>query len=159
MPELTSSSLKLLAHTADDLTAMSVYLQDGLLPLASIKFEEEKKRLSFLVNRFCWEHVESYEELKNYYRIHTTLCFENVEKLHLKGFDQKTEQRIFNILALSFVEGHPSTLTIICSGNHEIRLTLKNLDCQFTDIDQPWPTSKKPTHLHEHLDELNQKTA
>ena len=47
MPELTSSSLKLLAHTADDLTAMSVYLQDGLLPLASIKFEEEKKSLSF----------------------------------------------------------------------------------------------------------------
>jgi hypothetical protein len=159
MTDLAFSPLKLLATTAEDLSILSAQLQDGLLSLSSLDYDQENKRLTGLVNRFCWEHAHEHGELDSYYRVHSGFCIYHVESMHLQGFHQASPQRLFSLLSLSINQENPLTLTMFCSGDHAIKLSLTALYCQLADLDQPWPTPNKPKHLHEHLEELNQRIA
>lgn len=160
MTDLAFSPLKLLATTREDLSIISAHLQDGLLSLSSLEYDQENKRLTGLINRFCWEHVHQHVSkqghLDSYYRVHAGFCIHHVESMHLQGFHQASPQRMFNLLSLSLED---LTLTILCSGDHAIKLNLTSLYYQLADLDQPWPTPNKPKHLHEYMEELNQKTA
>ncbi len=161
MSEPSFTPLKLLAQDAEEIHILSVHLQDGLFPLTSMHFEKEDKTFSCLVNRFCWEHVDAHPNENRYYRVHTGLVFSNVFAVHQRNFDQKHEQRILNLLMMT-VEEHKNskkTIHLLFSGDKEIKLEVKSIQCHFGDIDHPWSTSKKPTHLHEHLEELEKKSA
>lgn len=155
MADSSFSPLKLLATDHEDLKVLSAHLQDGLVSLSSMNYDRDNSRLTCLVNRFCWEFLEKGEEEKIYYRVHTGLCIHHVQGVHLRGFTQLSSQRIFNILSLTLNPEGALTLHLLCSGDHEICITVNNLYCQFADLDHPWPTSKKPTHIHEHLQALH----
>lgn len=157
MTDLAFTPLKLLANTAEDLSILSTQLQDGLLSLTSLEYDSENKRVTGLVNRFCWEHAHEHKHLGTYYRVHSGFCIHHVESMHLQGFHQASKQRLFNLLSLSISED--LILTMVCSGNHSVKLKLTDLYFQLADLDQPWPTPNKPKHLHEHLEELDQRIA
>lgn len=149
MNEVKILPLKLLATTEEDITVISSQLQDGLLSLSSVNFNQQNNRLTFLVNRFCWEQSENHSKLGSYFRVHTGVCFHQVDKIHLKGFDQTSEHRMFNILALSV--DSPYHLRILGTHGYEIRVSFKKLYCQLADLDEPWPTQKKPAHLYQRI--------
>lgn len=161
MAELDFKPLKLLAKDEEELQILSACLQDGLMPLTSFHFDKEKKTFTALVNRFCWEHLDDYEQHKTFYRVHTGLVFFNVECIHQRGFTQKHPQRVFSLLSMSINKEENNNLTIhlLFSGDHEIRLEITSLNCRVADVDHPWSTTKRPMHLHEHLEELNLKSA
>jgi hypothetical protein len=150
MTETAFPPLKLLATTAEDISIISTQLQDSLLSLSSIHFDQENNRLTCLINRFCWEQSENYNQFGAYYRVHTGACFHSIENVHLKGFTQDSEHRMFNILALSLDD--QNHLRILGTHGYEIRLNFKELYCQFADLEAPWPTQKKPKHIYQHLE-------
>ncbi len=147
--------LKLLAIQPLDLEVLSSYLQDGLLSVSSLDYDSKNGRFSCLVNRFCWETIDHKKDQNSYYRVHTGLCFSEVLEVHLRGFHQSSSRRILNILSLTMPS--KNHVHFLFSDDHEIRIKIQDLYCQFADLDHPWPTSKKPTHLHQHLEDLTNK--
>jgi len=144
--------LRLLAKDKEDLTIVATHLQDAMLPLMSFVYEPKKETFSLLANRFCWEHPPiDHEGAPMYHRVHSGITFNNVEKIHYRGFDRKKGPEILNLLTLQAKTG---AIHMICSGNNEIRITSKKLHCHLGDIHHPWPTRKKPTHIYEHIEQM-----
>lgn len=145
--------LRLLAHDEEDLSILAAHLQDALLPLVSMVFEPKDATFTMLANRFCWEHPPiDHEGSLMYHRVHSGICFKNVDKVHHRGFDRKGKTRILNLLTLQ--AGKSGNIHLICSENNEIRIETNKLHCHLGDIHHPWPTRKKPTHLYEHIEAL-----
>ena len=145
--------IKMRAIDADDLNQISEQLRDGLCPLVAMVYE--KNSFTLLVNRFCWNHQDIIDEKPMYYRSHMGLLFLHVKKVQRKGFEQHTDQRILNLLHVRVKEtGKAQWVHLIFSGNHEIRLHVEKLETYLSDLHDPWPTRSKPTHLHEHLEEV-----
>ncbi|RZI45736.1 DUF2948 family protein [Candidatus Finniella inopinata] len=161
MTHLNFVPLKLLATSAEDLSIVSTQLQDGLLSLTSLEYDQESKRVTGLINWFCWEHAHEHKneqgQLDSYYRVHAGFCIHHVESMHMKGFHQGGGQRMFNLLTLTL--GTDLTLTLVCSGEHSIKLKIMALYVQLADLDQPWPAAHKPKHLHEYVDDFDKKRA
>lgn len=161
MTEPTFAPLRLLAKDKEEIHILSAQLQDGLLPLTSIHFDKDAKTFTCLVNRFCWEHLDTHPNEECYYRVHSGFSVSNVLNVHKRNFHQKHPERVLNLLMITVDEpkkGH-QTIHLLFSGDKEIRLEVESILCQLGDVDHPWHTSKRPMHLHEHLDELEKKRA
>lgn len=167
MFELKKVNLKV--EDEKDIEVMSSLLQEGLISLSSITFDKNAKTLRCLINRFCWEHAatkldmnckNSYSEdhcskdtppndnhpKDTYYRVHTALNLTEVKALHTKGFHQASKQRIYNILALKYLNA-TQTLHILCSDHCDIAIKIPADKVKMHDIDTPWPTPHKPKHI------------
>lgn len=145
--------LWLLAHDEEDLTILAAHLQDALLPLASMVYEPKNATFTLLANRFCWERPPlDHEGGPLYHRVHSGLCFRNVDKVRHRGFERKGATRILNLLTVKAQK--TDAIHLVCSGNNEIRIETKNLHCHLGDLHQPWPTRKKPTHVYEHIEQM-----
>lgn len=145
--------LRLLAHDEEDLSILAAHLQDALLPLVSMVFEPKNATFTMLANRFCWEHPPiDHEEGPMYHRVHSGICFKNVDKVHHRGFERTGKTRVLNLLTLQAQKN--GAIHLVCSGDSEIRIETKKLHCHLGDLHHPWPTRKKPTHLYEHIEAL-----
>lgn len=123
-------------------------MQDALLPLHSLYFNQEEGTFSALCNRFCWEHDGHFfkgEPL--YHRVHSGLCFRHVRAVHHKGFHRSVERHPLNLLSLQ-AEEKPGYVNVhlLFSGQSEIRLQAEAIKCHLGDLHYPWPTRHKPNH-------------
>jgi Protein of unknown function (DUF2948) len=150
--------LRLLAHDEENLHIISAMLQDALMPVTAMVYDEVAKTFSFLVNRFCWELPESiYDQDVFYHRVHSGLAFKSVEKVQKRNFHQADSKRILYFLALQIEEMHEDKkwfVTLHFADDHDIRLELSAIDCVCADIDHPWPTKTQPMHISEYLNEI-----
>lgn len=142
--------LKLLAKDLEDLQIIAAHLQDALMPLSAMSHNPENKTFSILANRHCWEHPPLVHEGKDlYHRVHSGLCFRGVQQVHHRGFHPKGPLRTLNFLTAEASGG--DKVNLIFSGDAHIRLQVDKIHCHLGDLGSPWPTRKRPTHIHEHL--------
>jgi hypothetical protein len=148
MDTLHLPRLKLRADDLHDLQIFSTYLQDSLVPLHSMNFNQQSNCFSSLANRFCWEHEgHLYENEPLYHRVHSGIMFSGVKKIFYKGFDHKGETRSLNLLAIQAEIGsNDNTIHLLFSGESEIRLHVDTIKCHLGDLHHPWPTKAKPSH-------------
>ena len=145
--------IKMRARDANDLNHIAEQLRDGLCPIIAMVYE--KNTFTLLVNRFCWNHHDIHEGKPLYYRSHMGLLFLHVKNVQRKGFEQHGSQRILNLLHIHIEKADSNNFVhLVFSGGHEIRLEVEKLDTYLSDLHEPWPTRSKPTHLHEHLEEM-----
>lgn len=145
--------LKLIAKDLEDLQILAAHLQDSLLPMLSMSYDPKEKVFRALANRFCWEHGEHEDEDGSYYyRTHSGLEIHHVTKVLHKNFDFKGSRRAHNLLTLSLQDD--KAIHLVFSGDSEIRVEVDDMHILLGDVHHPWPTRKKPTHLHEHVDRL-----
>ena len=161
MAELNFPPLRLLAKDKEEIQILSAHLQDGLLPLTSIHFDKDTKIFTCLLNRFCWEHLNTHPNEELYYRVHSGFSVANVQNVHRRNFDHRRNERVLNLLMITVDEPKEKyqTIHLLFSGDREIRLEVESIHCQLGDVDNPWHTSKRPMHLYEHLEELEKKRA
>jgi len=161
MTEPNFAPLRLLAKDKEEVDILSAQLQDSLLPLTSVHFDKDAKTFTCLVNRFCWEHLDAHPEEERYYRVHSGFSVSNVLCVHKRNFHQSHPERVLNLLIITVDEPQKGQFNIhlLFSGDKEIRLEVESIHCQLGDVDHPWHTSKRPMHLHEHLEELEKKRA
>jgi hypothetical protein len=152
--------LKIKVDDVYDLSLLSAYLQDALAPITSMHFDEQTHTFTCLLNRFCWELVDHYEHHQTYYRVHTGVTFKNVQSVCKRNFHQSHPERTLNLLTFSFSQDENGlSIRLLFSGDREIDLSVSQTLCLVHDFHVPWPTSKKPVHIHEHIEELSQKSA
>lgn len=139
----TTPRLKLRASALEDLTVISATLQDALLPLADIRYQEEEGRFMAVVNRFHWE--DQGEDRRSL----AGLRFDHVLKVQMRGLDDMSRDRILGLLAITHDAPEPGKqghVVLHFSGGGAIRLTVETLACALEDLTEAWPTPWRPVH-------------
>lgn len=137
---MTYRPLRILAEADEDLEVISACLQDALIPLAGLSFDEEEKRFHLLAHRFCWE-IES----ENHARVLADLAFHHVTDVHRRDLDLTNKEELLNLLTIHRL-GTESWIHLVFSGGAELRLKIDQLQCHLRDVEEPHPTPHRPNH-------------
>lgn len=170
----SAAPLKLRARDAEDLRVISAFLQDALVPLSDVAYQQKEKRFVFVANRFCWEDrgldwqadggatgadeqaddedagFADAEPAPRYARVNCGLRFDQVTKVQTRGIDLRRRDQILSLLS---VEADAGAVVLRFSDDGAIRLQVRAIDCHLEDVGEPWPTRWRPRH---DLDALEQ---
>lgn len=142
------SELKLLALDDEDLTVISAAMQDAVLRVEDLEFDQENNQFLLVANRFAWEKRKGFLK-KNHERRRTVLAFKRVNDVKMRGFSAGNEEEVLSLLALRFLgtgEGPEGELELVMSGNAGILLNVECIEVQLADTGGAWETRFKPKH-------------
>lgn len=156
-PENRDRRLKLRADDPEDLAIVSAQLQDAIVPIGDMAFLAAQKRFVMVANRFMWDigpvengavadSEETLEEGPVYLRSNCGVRFEGVTGVRTRGVDLQDRAQMLELLAVRWVDGGTE---LDFSGEATVRLEMKRPVCLMEDIGEPWPTTRKPTHMFE----------
>ncbi len=141
----TYTPLRMIAEDEDDLQVIAACLQDALVPLSGMEYDQEAGKFHLVANRFCWEcDPEIVEDDSFYQRVPTGLAFHHVTDIKKKDLDLQRKNELVNLLTIH--DGDSNNIHLVFSGGAEIRLTVDKISCHLKDIDEPYHTSHKPCH-------------
>jgi len=142
---MTDAPLKLLARDAEDLSVLSVHLQDAELKVADLVFLPRERRFAFAVDRFDWERRTL--ENKNCRR-RTAVHFEGVTKVSSKGVPIDNKEAQLNLLALAFEAGEApgGAVHMLIEGGASIKLEVECLEAAMKDLGPTWDCTCCPSH-------------
>ncbi|MFN5999449.1 MAG: DUF2948 family protein [Paracoccaceae bacterium] len=143
--------LRLVAQDAEDLKVISSLVQDAVLPVTELKFDQKRRRFALLLNRFRWEDkVEAEAVGRAYERVRSVLVVEDVLKVQSFGFDRSDKDLVLSLLALDFAPGADGTgrLVLTLAGDGGIALDVEALEVRLDDVTRPYraPSGKVPHH-------------
>lgn len=142
---ITYKPLRMIAEDEDDLQIIAACLQDALIPLSGMEYDQEEKNFYFIANRFCWEcSPEILEENSYYARVPTGLTFSHVTNIQIKELNLRNKNELVNLLTIHNKD--ENSIHLIFSGGAEIKLTVNQLYCRLKDVDEPYHTPNKPSH-------------
>jgi hypothetical protein len=141
----TYKPLKMLAEDSDDLQVIAACLQDALIPLSGMDYDQEGGHFHLVANRFCWECDPELCEGSPYYaRVAAGLAFHHVKDVQKKAIDLKNKEELVNLLTIHNSED--GCIHLIFSGGSEIKLKVDKLCCHLKDVDEPYATPQRPCH-------------
>jgi len=141
----TYTPLRMVAEDTDDLQVISACLQDALVPLSGMEYDQESKNFHLIANRFCWECAPELCEGSSYYtRVASGVAFHHVKEVQKKDLNRQNKHELVNLLTIHNDED--GCIHLIFSGGSEIKLKVDKLCCHLKDVDEPYSTSHKPCH-------------
>jgi len=149
--------LKLRAEDPEDLRVIAACLQDALVPLSDIHFQETERRFILVANRFRWENCPDLPEApqngdgvgcSSYERVNCGILFDNVSAVRRRGLDQRDRGRILELLTMDVEVSDDNRMAVVMlfAGGAAIRIEGVGIKCRITDIGEPWPTQFRPNH-------------
>ena len=145
------SAINLVVRSAEDVTMLSAFLQDGLIAHHDIHFDQDSAQVMMVVDRYRWEVDASRTE-----RVLMGLRIGKVEGLSQKKMrpqDQAQTGLVFyNLLQLAYEEDNSSgktgkgTLLFTFSAGAALRLDVGGLMMSAGDIAPPRPAVATPQH-------------
>ena len=137
--------LQLRAEDAEDIAVISACLQDGLITFADMEYLVDEQRFVLVVNRFCWECGAAADGPAKdaFMRVNSGLCFDTVTDVHLRNLDRKDRSRVLELLAVTAEDGH---IDLLFAERGRVRLEVTRVSCHMQDLDEPWPTRRRPRH-------------
>lgn len=137
--------LRMVAEDEDDLQIIAACLQDALVPLSGMDYDQETGRFHLVANRFCWECIPEVLEGDSFYqRVPTGLSFHHVKEIKKKDLDLHNKHELINLLTIH--DQDDNCIQLIFSGGAEIKLTVDKISCHLKDVDEPYHTLNKPSH-------------
>lgn len=137
--------LRMIAEDEDDLQVIAACLQDALVPLSGMDYDQETGKFHLVANRFCWECAPEMLEGDSFYqRVPTGLAVHHVTNIKKKDLDLQNKDELVNLLTIH--DQDENYIHLIFSGGAEIRLTVDKISCHLKDVDEPYHTSNKPSH-------------
>lgn len=141
----TYAPLRMIAEDEDDLQVIAACLQDALVPLSGMEYDQGAKQFHLVANRFCWECAPEVVERDSFYtRVPVGLAFHHVTEIKTKDLDLQNKNELVNLLTIH--DQNKNCIHLIFSGGTEIRLTVDKISCHLKDVDEPYPTPNKPSH-------------
>jgi hypothetical protein len=134
-----------MARDADDLSVLSVHLQDAELKVSDIVYLPRERRFAFAVDRFDWERRTL--ENKNCRR-RTAVHFDDVTKVASKGVPVDDKSAVLNLLALAFEPGEApgGHVLLLLEGGGSIKLDVECLEAALKDLGPTWDCTCCPSH-------------
>ena len=139
------------AVDAEDLSVVSMLVQDAVLPVTEISWWPSERRFALLVNRFRWEDEAAAKQRgRQVERVQSLLVVDNVTGVASQGVRKDDPDVILSILSVAFeTEEEPSGNVILTmAGDGAIRLAVEALDVTLKDVTRPYaaPSSRTPVH-------------
>lgn len=142
--------LKLIALDNEDLTVLSVHLQDAVLRVGDMIYQKPEKRFAAVANRFDWTHATKHDvaEKDRLVRRRTGLRFERVQGVQLTGIDLSKKDTVLSLLAIAFEQGTAPSgqVTLAFSGGAAIRLDVECIEAELRDLGAAWTAKGRPKH-------------
>ena len=138
--------LKLRASDEEDLAVISAILQDSVIAMYEMTFLKEECRFAFVANRFRWEDTNREKPLEGniiYERVNCGICFDTVTAVRHNGLNQAKKALIVSLLSIAAEE---EFIDLAFSAGITVRLQVEKILCHLQDLDEPWPTQKRPSH-------------
>ena len=131
------------AKDGQDLAVIAGLIQDSILQLSEVKYDEKNKNLVLILNRFCWE-VNSENE-KPYIRTHSILNFQNVLNISSTNIDMK-QDRMYSLLSAIPSNDNDNNVNIFLSfaGGGIIRVKVSKINITVKDVGDYWETTIDP---------------
>jgi hypothetical protein len=143
--EAADRALKLRAEDEEDLSVISACLQDSLVLVGNLAYVPEDKCFMLVANRFRWEGGKRPQ--RGHERTLARVVFGQVERVAYRGFRKSERARILSLLAVrSEVAAGEAAILLEFSAGAVVRLEVTRIDCRLTDLSEPWPTVRRPTH-------------
>ena len=144
------TDLKLIALDADDLTVLSLHLQDAVVRVADMAFLKGEKRFAAVVNRFDWEQAErpNVKARERNVRRRAGLRFERVLGAEVQGLDLAKADAVLSLLSVTFAPGEAPSGNVMMhfSGGSAIRLNVECIEAELKDLGAAWAAKRKPEH-------------
>lgn len=143
--------LRLKAQDSDDLVAISAVLQDAVLPVSEMQFQQGEQRFGMLANRFRWEDVDAANASQRpVERVQAVVVFDSVLKVRTSGLNLKDKEQVISVLSLAFEAGEEGAGTVVLTlaGDGAIALDVECVEVTLKDVTRPYeaPSGKVPTH-------------
>jgi len=133
------------ANDGQDLTIIAGLIQDSILQLSEVKYDDKKQNLVLILNRFCWE--VNAENKQPYIRTHSILNFQNVINISSTNIDMK-QDRMYALLSAIPSNDSDNNINIFLSlaGGSVIRLKVSKINITIKDVGDCWETNNRPHH-------------
>jgi hypothetical protein len=142
-----NGSLRLRAEDTDDLAVISACVQDALISIRDLVYDQAARSFTLAVNRFRWEGPRAIDGdgRSAFERTHAAVTFAGVDNVSYRGFRRRDEDRILSLLAIRTGE-KAGTIELEFAGGATVRLAVSAINVRVTDIGEPWPTAWQPDH-------------
>ncbi|WP_417450411.1 DUF2948 family protein [Kordiimonas sp.] len=141
-----SDTLKLLAHSAEDLTVMSSLMQDATVRVGDIDYMATSHRLAFVANRFRWEKKRRFFRPKGE-RVRTGLHLNSVIKVQAQGIDMNAADDVLELLSMeAHTKDEAIDILLNFAGGATLKLTAECVDAVMADLTEGWEALTRPHH-------------
>jgi len=140
---MSDEKLKLRAKDAEDIQVISAVLQDSIVPVCDIAFQQNAETFILVTQRLRREAGDTGASE----RICCALTMNGVKSVHTHGIDRKESESILDLLAIILEPAR--VLNLIFAGDARIRLDLGDWTAIVEDFGEPWPALCHPHHDNE----------
>ena len=140
-------SVRLIAEDADDLSVVSALVQDAVLKVDNLVYDQKKRRFTLEINRFQWENSGKDQARRN--RVRSLLAIDSVLAVQTRAVSKQDPDMVMSLLQLQFKpdeEPPGGLISILFSGDGELRLAVEALDVTLLDSTYVWGTRHVPDH-------------
>lgn len=141
-----SGMLKLMAEDVADLDIIGAAVQDALLRMGDLSFDNKTRRFTAMLNRFRWEAAEAEGPFE---RVRSALSFEGVMAVKSRRVRPDASEALASVLSLGFIpdeEPPGGIVRLLLAGGGEIALEVECLDAVLIDMGEAWRTPRRPDH-------------
>ena len=142
--------LKLIALDDEDLSVLSVQLQDAILRIEDMAYLPQERRFAAIFNRFDWLSAagDAQADDSSYERRRSALRFERVADAQFQNLALYDKSGTLELLAINFEPGElpGGFITLFFCGGGAIRLNVEFIEAELRDLGPVWKTSAKPEH-------------
>jgi len=139
-------SLKLAAEDEADLEVISAAIQDALVRVEGLRFDQKARRFTMMMDRFRQEAPNASPPFE---RVNSVLSFEGVLAVKTKRLRRDAPRAVAAVLSMRFApdaEPPGGDVAIVLAGGGEIALSVECIDAALIDFGAPWRTPRRPDH-------------
>jgi len=143
--------LQLRGESAEDVSVLSMLVQDSVLTGADITFDRQRRQLALLLNRFRWEDAEAADrEGRPFERVRALLVLSDITGLRADGINRGDADEVLSLLALRWQPGPDGTgvLELDFAGDATILANMECVSLDLRDVTRPYAANsgKMPRH-------------
>lgn len=142
-----SKALRLLAEDIDDLKIVSAAIQDAVLKAEALKYDGKRRRFTIELNRFQWEDRAPKGAPQS--RVRALLAFDGVLGVQSRAVTKADPDMVMSLLSINYTPSDTppgGEISILFSGDGELKLEVEVLDVTLLDSNYVWSTRNLPDH-------------
>lgn len=129
---------------------ISSMLQDSIFHFTFHAFDQSKRCMRIMFNRFCWENSEIKQEKPcedehSLFRVHSCLYIYNVSNItySLNALDTQQHGHFMNLLSMHAAD---KEISLLFSDHRHIYINVDEILVYLKDLHMKHPTIIKPSH-------------
>ncbi len=138
---MSENLLKLRAVDAEDMQVISAVLQDSIVPVCDMAFQQESQSFIVVAQRLRREA----DQADAAERICCALRIDAVSAVQTHSIDLHHAERMLDLLAI-ILDPAEQCLNLIFASDAKIKLHLTSCHVTLEDFGQPWPALCSPCH-------------